>query len=161
MHSRRTKRPRTHLFVLAAALSLTTLNIASARSITYVRIDKSAVNKYLNPIPARADRVRTLRRRFKRAGCSGEDLVEQRIPGEDLPNVICVLPGTNKQSIVIGAPLDYNSQGDEDKVDWATLTILPLLAESLNSAPHRHDCFDCIHRAPQTGWFHSVRETAP
>lgn len=59
------------------------------------------------------------------------------MPNNKLPNLICTLPGSEVDIIVVAARLDFKSHGDEERVDWATLELLPLLAESLNSSPHR------------------------
>ena len=79
-----------------------------------------------------------LRNQFLKAGCTADQIKEQHVTGQDQPNLICTLPGTEPGSIVIGARSDYQSKGDELKVDWATLTTLPLLAESLVLTPHRY-----------------------
>ena len=79
-----------------------------------------------------------LRNQFIKAGCTADQIKEQPVPGQDQPNLICTLPGTEPGSIVIGARSDYQSKGDELKVDWATLETLPLLAESLVLTPHRY-----------------------
>ena len=39
---------------------------------------------------------------------------------------------------MVGARLDYKPHVDDEAVQWATLELLPLLAESLNASPHRH-----------------------
>jgi VWFA-related protein len=64
-------------------------------------------------------------------------LQEQQVPDVELPNLICTIPGADPGAILIGARLDSKAKGDEALVDWATVAVLPLLAESLNSAAHR------------------------
>jgi VWFA-related protein len=75
---------------------------------------------------------------FEKAGCSKQDIVVQRVPEQALPNVICTLPGTDSGTILVAARLDYDTRGDESTVGWGGVVMLPLLAESMNSAVHRH-----------------------
>jgi hypothetical protein len=78
------------------------------KSMTYVRIDRPDTQKYLLlPHRDQAERLRTLRILFKRANCNPDVQSQQTIPGEALPNLVCVLPGTedqvNANTIIIGA----------------------------------------------------------
>ena len=122
---------------LFAVLVLTTCSFAA--NLTYVRVDEPIVESRLALKPVdQAARLTMLRNQFLKAGCTADQIKEQPVPGQDQPNLICTLPGTEPGSIVIGARSDYQSKGDELKVDWATLTTLPLLAESLVLTPHRY-----------------------
>ncbi len=122
---------------LFAVLALTTCSFAA--NLTYVRVDEPIVESRLALKPVdQAARLTMLRNQFLKAGCTADQIKEQPVPGQDQPNLICTLPGTEPGSIVIGARSDYQSKGDELKVDWATLTTLPLLAESLVLTPHRY-----------------------
>jgi VWFA-related protein len=75
---------------------------------------------------------------FEKAGCRKQDIVTQDVPGQALPNVICSLPGNEVGTILIAARLGYDDRGDEGTVGWGGVAMLPLLAESMNSAIHRH-----------------------
>ena len=122
---------------LFAVVVLTTCSFAA--NLTYVRVDEPIVAGRLALKPVdQAARLTMLRNQFLKAGCAADQIKEQHVPGQDQPNLICTLPGTEPGSIVIGARSDYQSKGDELKVDWATLTTLPLLAESLVLTPHRY-----------------------
>ena len=79
-----------------------------------------------------------LRSMFEKAGCSRQNIQVQPVPDQDLPNVICTLPGTEFGTILVAARLDYDGRGDEGTVGWGGVAMLPLLAESLNSTTHRH-----------------------
>jgi hypothetical protein len=140
VHRLGTKCPPTHavLFTIGIFLFLTAAPAAFADSITYLRIEKPVLAKYVQDPPSRERRIHTLRERFERAGCAGENLFERKVPNEELPNLICVIPGTDRQTVLVGARMDYNSHGDEEKVDWATVSMLPVLAESVNGIAHRH-----------------------
>lgn len=122
---------------LLAVVSLTTFVFAA--NLTYLRVDQPIVESRLALRPVdQAARLTMLRNQFLKAGCTADHIKEQQVPGQDEPNLICTIPGTEPGSIVIGARSDYQSKGDEARVDWATLTMLPLLAESLYGAPHRY-----------------------
>ena len=116
---------------------LTTCSFAA--NLTYVRVDEPIVEGRLALKPVdQAARLTMLHNQFLKAGCTADQIKEQPILGQDQPNLICTLPGTEPGSIVIGARSDYQSKGDELKVDWATLQTLPMLAESLVLTPHRY-----------------------
>ena len=122
---------------LFAVLALTTCSFAA--NLTYVRVDEPIVESRLALKPVdQAARLTMLHNQFLKAGCTADQIKEQHVPGQDQPNLICTLPGTEPGSIVIAARSDYQSKGDEAKVDWATLATLPLLAESLVLTPHRY-----------------------
>jgi len=109
-----------------------------ADNLIYMRIDRSVIEKRIQSVPPTdQDRVDTLRSQFKAAGCKPDMLEEQQVPDVELPNLICTIPGPDPGAIVIGARLDSKAHGDEALVDWGSAAMLPLLAESLNSASHR------------------------
>jgi VWFA-related protein len=103
-----------------------------------------------------AERVATLRTLFEKAGCGKQNIVVQSVPEQALPNVICTLPGTDNGTILVAARLDYDTRGDESTVGWGGVVMLPLLAESMNSAIHRHTLvFAAFSGTKDTGaaWF--------
>jgi len=109
-------------------------------NLTYVRLDQAIVESRLQLSPVdQAARVTMLRNQFLKAGCTPEHIVEQPVSGQAAPNLICTLQGTEPGSVVIAARSDFQSKGDEAKVDWATLELLPLLAESMYQVPHRYN----------------------
>jgi hypothetical protein len=56
---------------------------------------------------------------------------------EESPTLICLLPGTEEGTITVGASLDYAPEEVKDPAHWSALALLPLLAKSLMSVPHR------------------------
>ena len=109
-----------------------------ADNLVYVRIERPVIEKRLQTVPATdTDRINAIRAQFKAAGCTDEQMQEQSVPGEELPNIICTLPGPEPGAIVIATRLESRAHGEEALVDWGGPVMLPLLAESLNSAPHR------------------------
>src|SRR6516165_8343482 len=106
-----------------------------------MRVDRSVIEKRLQPVPqTEKERVDSLKTQFHAAGCAQQLIQEQAVPDEDLPNVICMVPGPDPGAIVIGTRLDAKAKGDESEVDWGGSVMLPLLAESMISAPH-HQTF--------------------
>jgi hypothetical protein len=109
-------------------------------SVTYLRADPNIVQRMLSPVPGtRHDRVEALRHQFDAAKVYGPLQVEQQsVPGEAEPNLICTLRGSTESTIIIGVNNSYKASGDEEKVNWGTLEMLPLLAQSLAGFPPRH-----------------------
>ena len=127
-----------------------------ADNVTFLRLDNSVVQQRVAQAPAAsAQRADVLRTMFEKAGCGKQDILVQPVPGQALPNVICTLPGTEYGTILVAARLDYDERGDEGKVGWASVAMLPLLAESLNSAVHRHTLVFAAFAGNNSGaaWF--------
>jgi VWFA-related protein len=104
--------------------------IGIADNIVYVRVHRDLLEQHLKLAPgSEADRVKLLRELFSKAGCP--QVSEQEVPKQDFPNLICILPGDEEGTIVVGTSSDYTTD------QWSTLTMLPLLAESINGVPHR------------------------
>jgi VWFA-related protein len=122
---------------LKLALIFVLVAVCLADSLTYMRVDRSVIEKRLQPVPAGdKERVDAIRAQFRAAGCAPEMLQEQTVPDEELPNLICIVPGPDPGAIVVGTRLESKSKGDEAEVDWGGPILLPLLAESMISAPH-------------------------
>ena len=127
-------RPSRVLPVLVLALSTAGL----ADTVIYVRIHRPLIEQRLKLAPeTKLDRLILLRTLFEQAGCKANQISEQEVPDQDLPNMICTLPGSNEGTIVVGVRADYKARGPESAVDWSGLAMLPLLAESLNATPRR------------------------
>lgn len=115
--------------------------VCLADNLTYMRVDGSVIEKRLDTVPATAnERLDILRAQFKAAGCSAEMMQEQAVPDEELPNLICMVPGQEPGAIIVGTRFESKAKGEEAVVDWGGPVMLPLLIESLNSAPH-HQTF--------------------
>jgi hypothetical protein len=113
--------------------------ISFASDNKFVRISPEFINTQLKNVPSEpAERVRMMRAKFMLAGCGADQITEQAVPGEAVPNIFCTLPGKEEGTIVIAARLDYKSKGDELVVDNATLNLLPLLAQSLQTTGRRY-----------------------
>jgi putative aminopeptidase FrvX len=75
---------------------------------------------------------------FLDAGCDPTNLSEQAVPHRKQPNVICVLPGTGPETIVVGAHFDHVSEGQGIVDNWSGASLLPSLLESLKGKPRKH-----------------------
>jgi uncharacterized protein YkwD len=125
-------------FARCAILLLLFAFPVGGHAVSYLRLDSGIVERRLKVVPADAvSRMRLLRQQFQSAGCDPARSAEQSVEGEALPNMICTLPGLAKGTIVIAAALDFDVAADESHSRWATVAMLPLLAESLNSSSHR------------------------
>lgn len=126
---------RMFLVVVVLAASLAVLG----ENVSYSRLDPGVVESrtQLSPQDATA-RLTMLKNQFSSAGCGEKQLKEQAVPGQQLPNLICILPGVDQGAIVLGANYDYSSNSDTARVDWATVSMLPLMVESLRTVPHRY-----------------------
>jgi VWFA-related protein len=120
---------RALVFVILAATCI-------AETIVYMRVHRPLIEEHLKLAPVdEAERIRTLRSLFQKGGCP--QVLEQQVPQQDFPNLICILPGDEEGTIVVAASSDYESEQATSPGGWSSLALLPLLAESLNAVPHR------------------------
>jgi hypothetical protein len=75
---------------------------------------------------------------FTQAGCLTANLSEQPVPHRKQPNIICVLPGSTPDVIVVGAHFDHVSAGDGIVDNWSGASLLPSLFQSLAGSPRKH-----------------------
>jgi hypothetical protein len=85
-----------------------------------------------------SERNAALRKAFQDAGCTPEQITEQKVPGSTLSTVMCTIPGSEAGSFIISAGVDYDAVGDPLLVDDATLELLPLLVQSFHASKPRH-----------------------
>ncbi len=81
------------------------------------------------------DREQSLVKMFADVGCKAE---LQPVKHSNLANVICTLPGSSPDAIIVGGHLDKVSLGKGIVDDWSGASMLPTLYESLNTLPRRH-----------------------
>jgi Zn-dependent M28 family amino/carboxypeptidase len=75
---------------------------------------------------------------FVEAGCTGDNLTEQRVKHAQAPNVICTLPGETDSQIVVGAHFDFVDLGKGVVDNWSGCSLLPSLYESVKESARRH-----------------------
>ena len=83
-------------------------------------------------------RKETLKQMFKEAGCDDQQLIEPSVKGSKLPNVICMLPGSSENTIIVGAHFDHADAGDGVIDNWSGVSLLPSLYEAVKSEPRKH-----------------------
>ena len=122
-----------------AALIFVCIAIQSTCSgVAYLRLDSGIVETRLKQAPVdAASRLTLLRKQFREAGCDPKTSREQKVEGGESPTLICTMPGSAKGTIIFAASLDYEFTKDESETGWASVAMLPLLAESLNGSNHR------------------------
>lgn len=126
--------------------------ICSGDNIVYVRVHRPLIDAHLGLAPSsEADRIHTVRALFQKGGCP--QIVEQSVPQQDFPNLICLLPGSEEGTLVVGASSDYSP---DNPTGWGTLAMLPLLVESFSAVPHRFT----IALVAFTGREHRLRGSA-
>ena len=114
-------------------------------------IDSRAESVRFDPVPreviaarlkqyggSNAEREGALKKMFEEAGCDDQHLSEQIVEGSKLPNVICTLPGTSDNVIMVGAHFDHVSQGDGVVDNWSGASLLPSLYEAVKLIPRKH-----------------------
>jgi hypothetical protein len=84
-------------------------------------------------------REASLKMMFVEAGCDGEHLTEQSIPGRKQKNLICTLEGTSDVTFIVGAHFDHVEEYGEGVVDnWSGASLLPSLFQGLKSQSMKH-----------------------
>jgi hypothetical protein len=120
---------------LSIAVSVLLATTCGADSVVYMRVHRSLIEENLRLNPAtQADRVQTLRRLFQVGGCP--QVLEQQVPGEQFPNLICLIPGNEPGTILLSASSD--DPRDPTLRNWGPLAMLALAVESLANVPHRY-----------------------
>lgn len=85
-----------------------------------------------------ATREAALVKLFTQAGCAPSNLTEQPVPHRKQPNVICTMPGSTSETIVVGAHFDHVSEGDGIIDNWSGASLLPSLFQAISGSPRKH-----------------------
>src|SRR5947209_9761724 len=123
---------------VAATLLLTVACLAD--SLVYIRIPEEQLQARLNAPPSsQAERLTLLRKHWKDSECEGKNLIEQKVPGEDSPNLICTIHGRSPETVLVIAPSDYKVVTPKKSLaDWAALDMLALLPASVKPVRHNY-----------------------
>jgi putative aminopeptidase FrvX len=84
------------------------------------------------------EREVTIKQLFAESGCKDDKLSEQVVKSRLPPNVICMLPGTTSEEIVVGAHTDKVEKGDGVVDNWSGASLLSSLYFSLSAQPRKH-----------------------
>jgi Zn-dependent M28 family amino/carboxypeptidase len=113
--------------------------VCSAQSIRYYRVQPDVIEDRLLLYKGKdAQRRITLTHLFEEVGCKDDRLEVQPVKKADAPNVICTLPGSSGEVIVVGAHFDRVDKGDGVADNWSGASLLPSLYQSLSSEKRWH-----------------------
>jgi len=111
----------------------------AAPALRSVLVSRAVIEDRLRAAPhGNADRKQALEAMFEQAGCKGASLTEQPVSRQDLPNVVCTLPGTTESTIIVSGHFDKVSRGDGVVDNWSGASLLPSLFEGLQNQSRRH-----------------------
>ena len=124
---------------VALALVWSCATAGLAQSPDYSRIEADTIKDRLHLYKGKdAKRRITLTRLFEEVGCKDNHLDLQQIRKADAPNVICTLPGSTDEVIVVGAHFDRVDKGDGVADNWSGASMLPSLYQSLSAIQRKH-----------------------
>lgn len=102
-------------------------------SVTFLRLSPQIVEQRLQAPAPNEVWPDVLRKQYAKALISPDQIEEKALAGSAQKMIICTLKGRGDSVIIVSASLDVPQTDDKRKVAWASLAMLPLLAESLNS----------------------------
>jgi hypothetical protein len=121
------------LFIVSVLVSV----LGQAQKVQYSPIERSVVETRLEAVQRKnEDRQRTLQELFQAAGCS--DVRLQQLKRSKVPNVICVLPGQDERTVIVGAHFDHVADGMGAVDNWAGASLLPSLYQALAGEKRCH-----------------------
>src|ERR1700744_2836821 len=120
-------------------LAITLVAHFCSAQIKYTLVNPQVVRARLDDYKGNdTDREGTLKKIFTEAGCPSSSLSEQAVPLNKQPNVICLLPGSTPETIVIGAHFDHVAEGSGLIDNWSGASLLPSLFQSVSGLPRKH-----------------------
>lgn len=123
---------------LAAGIFCAILQTPAAAQVPAFRPDDTLLAQRLNRLmTTNESRLEELNAIFQQAGCSGERLTRQPVKGHDLPNLLCTIPGSSPETVIVGAHFDFGGPGTGAIDNWSGASMLPSLYQSLAARP-RH-----------------------
>jgi putative aminopeptidase FrvX len=126
----------TRIACLLLALLYATAGVAAIR---FELLDRSTVIARLTSCPKDdLERQAQLASYFGEAGCTGPALTFRRARHTKFANVICTLPGSSPEEIVVGAHFDHAERGSGAVDNWSGASFLPSLYQALAAGPRKH-----------------------
>lgn len=112
---------------------------AFADGLRFTYIHREIVLERLHSCPGKdIDRERQLQTYFTQAGCTGGALTLDQPKHSATGNVVCALPGTTEQQIVVGAHFDHAERGAGAVDNWSGASLLPSLYQAVAAEPRKH-----------------------
>lgn len=126
------------LVVLAVLTGFGRTAVAQTKNgIAFWEVDPARVDAALQANPKTdAARYESLRKAFVQFHCGSDWMVEQPAGRQDGKNLICTLPGTGVDRILLVAR--YDSGLGRARPAWADALLLPLLYHALQAQPRQH-----------------------
>jgi hypothetical protein len=130
---------RAKYYLTAGVVLLLHSLVTASEAVQYKPVSRDIVESRLGRYAGNnKQREATLKQMFAEAGCDGQHLSEQPVKGSKLPNVICILPGSSNEVIIVGAHFDHVSDGDGVVDNWSGASLLPSLYEAVKIVPRTH-----------------------
>jgi hypothetical protein len=129
------------------------------KSVTFLRLSPRIVEQRLQTPAPSDDWSDVLRRQYAKAGMQPDQLYEQAVPGSSQKMLICTLKGRGDSVIIVSAILERPENNEAKRnVASASLAMLPLLAESLNSVSTESSIMLIAfppdkHHSPVSPWY--------
>jgi hypothetical protein len=128
-----------HGFFCVTALAVTFSALAASAQIHFQLLKQEVVEERLRAYKGTDfDRETELKKLFAESGCKPEQLSEQAVKSKQPPNVICTLPGSTDEVILVGAHFDHIDAGDGVVDNWSSASLLPSLLFSVRQEPRIH-----------------------
>lgn len=99
--------------------------------------ESEVVDKAIHAPATDRERAEQLKTWFQEAGCAGDALHIETVPGAQVPDIICELKGKGSDAIVIGAHYDSPSSAARPFDDWSGAALLPSLYHCLSDQQRR------------------------
>jgi Zn-dependent M28 family amino/carboxypeptidase len=115
------------------------LALVAAALLAAGQVPKSEIERRLQTFEnTNLKRELKLQSLFEEAGCTGDNLTEQRVKHAQAPNVICTLPGSTDSEIIVGAHFDFVDRGKGVVDNWSGCSLLPSLFQTSKETPRKH-----------------------
>ncbi len=121
------------VILLVHSLAIATENVQYkpvSRDVVEARLRRYAGNN--------KQREATIKQMFTEAGCDDQHVSEQPVKESKLPNVICTLPGSSGEVIIVGAHFDHVPDVDGVVDNWSGASLLSSLYEAIRIVPRKH-----------------------
>ena len=110
--------------MLTFTLILCLAAVGYAQQYKYLQLNRDIIEARLTSAPAKnKDRKERLEAMFRESGCKDDRLIEQKVNGSALPNVLCNLTGSSDEKIIVGAHYDNEGSGAGIVDNWSGASI--------------------------------------
>ena len=110
------------------------ISVIFADKVAFDKVPDAVLDQRLEAVQKKNPaRLQTLAEAFRGAGCTDGNLVERRAKGSKLPNLICTLPGTGPDWIIVSAHYDKVAAGEGAVDNWSGASLLPASTRATKS----------------------------